>query len=701
MQRKIIVNRPTPAMKHLILSFVVCLLSSLPSFAADLHITRGNWQIEINESTTKATISFNDNGFKTLIKDSELEFRIDNSLHKGSELTDKNLSQSRGKDKLLGDYTRARLEGKTGNMAVVQDFYLFDAFVLTEFTVETSSGAIASNYMAPLGSSSTVDFLPESANRVLMVPFDNDDFVRYSSNEFNQSTTSYEVTAIYNEQSRKGLVIGSVEHDTWKTGVLIAAGWPNRVNSIQAYGGITSYLTRDGQNDKDQSATITPHGKIKQPKIKSPKLFIGYFDDWRRGMEEYAQINAMIAPNYYNWKGSWKDDKPFGWNSWAVLQAGINYENTSQTADWIKHNLQGNSFANGKDEVVYVGLDSFWNEGGFNDESLRKFVEHCHYNGQKAGVYLVPFSHWGGPGNAPHYALRINGEPRMLDGGWALDPTHPDTKKRVIDEYLSRIQRAGFDYIKIDFLSHGTKEADSWHDASVHTGMQAYNHGMKWLADWFRANMPAMYVNLSIAPLFPANYAHSRRISCDAWANISQTEYVLNSLSYGWWADYAYLYNDADHVVLKGVSEGENRARITSSIITGIFILGDDYSNGGDATAKNRSKELLTRPELNRVARQTKAFYPVNSGSGTGAANQFMTTVADTTYLALFNFDSSPASYTINLERIGLAAGKTYQVRDLWRDNSTTQHSTNWSESIPAKDVKLLKIYTSAKKQKN
>ena len=38
----------------------------------------------------------------------------------------------------------------------------------------------------------------------------------------------------------------------------------------------------------------------------------------------------------------------------------------------------------------------------------------------------------------------------------------------------------------------------------------------------------------------------------------------MNAVSYGWWQDLVYQYNDADHIVLKDATEGENRARITS-----------------------------------------------------------------------------------------------------------------------------------------
>ena len=53
-----------------------------------------------------------------------------------------------------------------------------------------------------------------------------------------------------------------------------------------------------------------------------------------------------------------------------------------------------------------------------------------------------------------------------------------------------------------------------------------HNYGMQLLDKYFGD----MYINLSISPVFPAQYAQSRRIACDAWNKIKDTEYTLNAL---------------------------------------------------------------------------------------------------------------------------------------------------------------------------
>ena len=561
---------------------------------------------------------------------------------------------------------------------MIQTFWLYDQadYFLTGVAISGKS-KVASNFMAPLVSQTPAEFLPAGDDRALFVPFDNDKWIRYDAVPFGSKLTSYEVSALYNNSSRQGLVIGSIEHDTWKTGVETTTS-SNAVTSLEIFGGIASSATRD----------VLPHGKISGTTLKSPKVFVGCFSDWRDGLEAYARANAVVTP-----PRAWDGGVPFGWNSWGKLQESVTFEKAVQVSDFFASHLQPNHFEN--HGVVYVGLDAGWSK--FSDAELKQFAEHCRSNHQEAGIYFAPFAVWHPddeapvPGTSYQYKdiyLYANGRKQVLDGGIALDPTHPGTKQ-LIKTTIQMFKRNGFKYVKADFMTQGALESDHFFDPQVTTGIQAYNEGMKFISDTLGKKM---FLNLSISPLFPAQYADSRRIACDTFGRIDQVEYMLNSLTYGWWLAHVYDFNDPDHMVLGGYAEGENRARVTSAAITGNFISGDDFSDGGDATGKARAETFLTNPDVNAVARIQKSFRPAEGDTDSHAGNLFSFQDKNDFYLAVFNYSNTNASFEVDLNRLGFQTPGPLAMKNLW-NGTVTNVSSPMIIQINAGDAELYKFY--------
>ncbi len=607
----------------------------------------GPWRIEYDLGTGTADILFNG---KLVISHAYAKVRLP------EEVTSKDFKTQTVKQySIHDDFGRGEKfvveSSNGGDERMIQNFWIYNDlnYIFTEVEV-SSKKPVASNFMSPLTSQTPSSFLPVGDDRDLFVPFDNDMWVRYNAEPFGGQVTSYEVSALYDNMSRHALVVGSVEHDVWKTGIVSTTS-SNVITSLEVFGGITSTnITHD----------VLPHGKISGTVIKSPRIFLGCFDDWRSGLETFADANAKITP-----PRPWKSGVPFGWNSWGKLQFNLTYQKAIQVSDFFAKELP--DFKD--DGVTYIGLDSGWNS--FSDEQLKEFVLHCHSNHQEAGIYFTPFTAWTHDGNQAvkgtswHYKdlfLYANGQVQTVDGGVALDPTHPGTQA-LIESDIHHFQRDGFKYVKADFMTHGALEADRYYDPKVTTGIEAYNEGMKFVT---KAAGKDMYLNLSISPSFPAQYANSRRISCDTFGRIDQVEYMLNSLTYGWWLSKVYDFNDADHMVLNDFTEGENRARITSSAITGIFISGDDFSDGGDAVGKERAKKFLTNTDVCNVARIRKSFEPVEGNTDNHAGNVFRYQDENNSYLAVFNFSNTNADFTIDPERIGLKVGDSVSSKELW-----------------------------------
>ncbi len=289
-------------------------------------------------------------------------------------------------------------------------------------------------------------------------------------------------------------------------------------------------------------------------------MMIGWFDDWRKGLETFATANNRTETRYIS---KWTKGTPFGWNSWGAMQDKLTLPKAKAVVDFFHDSCSNFRTA---DNTLYIDLDSYWDlllKGGVDGDysQLTAFAAYCKSKGFQPGVYWAPFVDWGKSsrkmeGSGYNYEdcwTRQNGNVIDLDGARALDPTHPGTKARIA-LLIGKFKECGFKMIKLDFLGHATLEADRFYDTTVHTGMQAFRKGMEYVVDQLDGKM---LVYAAISPnLATARYVHMRRIACDAYSNISETGYTLNSTTYGWWQSRLYDYVDADHIVFKTESAG-------------------------------------------------------------------------------------------------------------------------------------------------
>ena len=689
------------------------MLAVLSAKADNTVIENGKWKITYVEESKAFKINYRkaDGSFRPLIINSLPEASYDKGDENTITVKSSDFPQMEYNTKAVNDEFGTGVHhiftftGNSDGVIMQQHFGFYDAqqYIVTGLKL-ICDGGIRSNYLAPIATSSAyVMYVNSSNNRMLKVPFDNDGFVRYQRNRIDCDMTSYEVSAIYEGESRNGLILGSVDHDHWKSAVTIKGSNNGKINSLKVFSGISDSNTRD----------LIPHGKLEGDTISSARMFIGFYDDWRDGMEEFCAANNLIVPK----RDTWEHGTPFGWQSWGVMAEKNSFATDIEISDYYNQVLQPGGFINSKGNIVF-SLDA---SDGMNSTQHMEFIAHAAENGQMTGCYSTPFSLWWKESELDNHiytgadgtkykmrdvVLHVNGKPHMYDGAFCRDPTHPATKSDM-NNFMRSVATYGYKYIKCDFTNCGIIQADSYYDKNVKTAVEAYNQGMKYLIK--QADKYGIFIAFSISPLFPYQYANSRRIACDTWGTIGWSEYSMNAITAGWWTDGLYQYNDPDHIVLIGnndqlhCSEGENRARYTNGAVTGMMLVADNFSlndksgRGNAVLSRTRAGKIMFNKDINAMADLGRSFRPVygykeHNGYSDGAESFVMHHTDKYLYVAIINYNSAVLSGKLPLDLLDITSQEFSEVKELWTGDNATISEDALQYSVPQRDARVYRF---------
>lgn len=697
----------------------LALCSFSPVHAKDVVIKKGNWTVTFVENAKQFNVGYRlgKAGMRTVLEGMVPEVTYETGAGKACTVTSVSFPDVAYAKKNVNDVFGSGVchsfvfSGRADGVALEQNFYIYKGkdYILTDVRIK-GDASLRSNYIAPVKVEGGSELFPASeANRMLCVPFDNDCFCRYrleplSGNE----KVSFEVAALFAGESREGLVLGSVEHNRWKSAVKVKASENGVINALRLYSG-ASEKEKDGNPG---TRDVLPHGKVKGPVVSSARMFIGYFADWRDGMDDFGRANALVQPG----RDTWTKGTPFGWQSWGVMADKNSFGVDCAVADYFHETLNPGGFCNDKG-INVISIDAWDNMSG---EQRAELCRHCEANGQIPGTYLTPFCLWWNEDMLKTHKLegqdvytgwdcviKVNGEPFKLDGAYCLDPTHPGTKARI--EYdVRRIRKEGFRYVKVDFTTNGIVQADSYYNKDVTTAVEAYNEGFSHFVKEANDGEP-LFIALSIAPIFPYQYGNSRRIACDTWGKIGHSEYSMNAVGGGFWTKQFYQYNDPDHIVLVGndaekETEGENRARITNAASSGMLLVSDNYDlndqsgRGNAVLSRERAQKVLMNKDVNEMGNLGLSFRPVYGykpykGNAWDAENCFMLHTSDYLYVSVINYADDELKGTLPFADLGIKAKDFDEVKELWSGQGITTGNDALDYAVPAKDARIYRFH--------
>ncbi|MBN9385335.1 MAG: hypothetical protein J0H74_31550 [Chitinophagaceae bacterium] len=568
--------------------------------------------------------------------------------------------------------------------------------------------------------------IPGSEPRILDAPFDNDDWVGVVERHWpDASGISYEFSSVYDYVSLAGVVVGSVGHDYWKTGIVYrTAAIKGQLDSLVVYGGAATpdvaglphaYGGQDGTHDH------MPHGTMIGDVVASPPIYLSGGKDIRKTFTDFGQANARL-----NGSLVWKGYAPVYWNSFGV-EGVLGYEKVmmppgvAKISDYL-HTLDNfNRWAH-----PVLSIDSY-DQSIYTTELLASLSKYGRKNGQQMGFYFIPFALWTWKNTmdktmvaGTSYSLNDvvlkdqEGKPiAYKDGDWGafpLDPTHPATRQSIITQ-LQKAKAINATFLKIDFLTAGALESSIRWDPNVRTGMQAYNQGMRMLKHLVDSILgPDVFITQAISPMFPHQYAHTRFISTDVYSHLrddqkgfpgwGSTEASLATGSHlGWVQGTLWPYTNLDVCVMQrfqknpDLSEREIKVRLYAMMVMG-SILGDG-SDFRQPLAAERGKKFLNNTSLCAFFSHPRAFTSLQPADGDGFDQQMAFYLKDSALVALFNFDLKKTyEKAFYLQDLGLEKGK-YILKDFITDaplGRIDEGQERFSLSVPTGDALMVRI---------
>jgi len=671
----------------------------LPNGTLLLNLTTGTVDYRFNNGTTLnntvAYVELLSAGKKT---------STDFSKH---QVQKQDINDSLGKGKRLL-FTHTLAEGSADlQMQQIFTFYESSEALLVSVEISAADGMVLeSRNISPISIEPAYKGkanFPWEEPILVDLPFDNDNWGKLlplpwptAEGQIN-SGTSHELTMIYDAVSHKGLTMGSLEHDFWKTGFSYNFSLKRgELLSFTTYGGAArtddpslplDYGGKDGTHD------VMPHGTMLSAVLRSPLIYLEASDDFRSANSNFGKMQAKLAGSL-----SWQGKTPMYWNSFSVEDVLGHYrvmmpKDVYKIIDFLKLQDQLNQYGQ-----PILSIDSY-DQQIYSTEVLTEIGDYARQAGQELGFYSCPFSLWTWKSNIETAILPGTEVPlrevilRDQDdnpipfktgdwGAFPLDPTHPATKDYMINQ-LTKAKTIGAKFIKIDFLTAGSFEAKKWYDPKIRTGMQAYNYGLKTFKHLLDSIMgDDVFISMAISPMFPHQYAHTRFVSTDVHSHLrddqegfahygSTAASMITASHMGWIQGTLWPFTNMDNLVMRKfqdhqeLSIDEVEARIISLMTMG-SILGDG-SDYRDSLSAKLANQYLNSPRVAEFFSHPKAFIPIKLATGDSMDQQLTFYLPGDQYLlSAFNFAKDKefvAQY--DLKKMRLPAGN-YKVEDFF-----------------------------------
>lgn len=494
---------------------------------------------------------------------------------------------------------------------------------------------------------------------------------RYASNELKNS---YAYSVLADPESRQGVVCGWL---TQQRGVGVML--PSFQNGVHAL-----------ESQLDFGLLRIQPGQTRSTDI----LVVGFFDDARIGLEQYADhvakvydINLPPKPNVYcTWYH--RDQTGSGASTEKMMAENASFAQENLAAfgldvfqiddEWQALENDPGTHNNGPYKTFISTTEHF-------PSGMTKMAETLEKEGFTPGIWFMPFA---GDTNNPTFNPEVFATDKSTGlpfeerrwSGATIDASSP-AGEAFLRERFQRIYKWGYRYIKVDGLHVGTPspnlyvnrtyEGKVFADAEIHdknmTFIESYRKGLDILReefpDTFILGCAAPQNYLSLAPVF--GKVDAMRVGPDNGGSLKgEWDQIMAGADFAgnfWFLNNRVWYNDPDPIYVRE-SVALHHARWMASWLAVSGAMHTSSTQYGLLPAERLDIIKRTLPSHSLDARPVDILEHKHPQIWK-VANERLCVIG------LFNWkEKESLDITYSLKRMGLDASKSYDVFDFWGD---------------------------------
>jgi alpha-galactosidase len=522
---------------------------------------------------------------------------------------------------------------------------------------------------------------------------------------------------IYNRESKQSLFIGALTADRLLIYLHIQAsgdGPQTKIDSFNADFSGTTEIQKDfdlkdasPENQLEVSLPIEPGGKF-----GSEKIMFEVGPGYEKQLVTYGEaIRKLHHPRI-------PDETPMGWWSWTAYYGNINEGETLLNADWQAAHLKnlGYNFFQVDEGYQYARGEYITPNATQYPSGMRALGHHVVGDGLVFGVWTAPFEvttrAWVYENHKDWLVHNAKGEPipttwlwrQKVDQIYALDTTNPGAQEYLRQTYRALVREWGVRFIKLDFMDSSAIEGFMYRPHT--TALEAVRIGLQVIRE---AVGEDVILDKDGSPMLtPVGLVDTGRISADTAHSFEGTKTAAPGIAARFYMHRNYFIDDPDafNTVAETFADrtrasGEYPLNLAQASVALSAVSGGMYEIGDDMVVMGAQKDrlaLIENEDLLSIAKVGRASTPVDlltyEPEDELPSIFFLRESARQSILTVFNWTKTPRSHTFKLADLGLTAGDSFTVTDVFDPSATVSYagSTLRIDNQPAESVRVLKI---------